>query len=679
MSARLAFVAALLVLTAPAVAQGPTEAVALELASLFGDDALTGDAYAPLVATLRNVGSAPVRGTLELEVEQWGKRGPRYRVAVDLPVGAERQVQLAVDVGSGGSVQARVMSGGRRVGRANLGLYRNQRERVVLLAESARLRGPLLDMGGAEVATPFGSTQTVDIGVGLLPLDPASGDPRAPRSARAWEGVGLLIAQARLLERLDETEREALRDWVVGGGQLLVFPRSQGDLEGPFLRSLFGRLRRVDDYPGSAQGRVPASARGRSYRGTPGPVPVYRTAFGAVASLGFGRATLATFDGTEEPNAFDPATVTLVRDALAGRGIGAPPPAFASDPRLGGDRNASRDLRASLDPNEGFRPALVLVALVLLVYVVFVGPLNFRYVAQKGRPTLALVTTPLAALACFVVLLVVGYVGKGTSLRYRAVSLREATAGQDAGIERRFLGLYLTRPLSFDLAVPAGTGVRLLEASQDREPLRIHDGDERLLSDLRGGLWETIFLEERRVERAGAVRFVRREEDDALVAVANDGEEPLHGVVVVAPGGGLFPVGDVPPNEERPLGPPAAGPPPGVVWSGSWQTDQATARQIGQLMDLPDVETQRAFLGLFANQYANVAGSAPTLFARLDPRDVPYGERFAAERDLRFLRVAGPVRGVPVETEGWALSEAGLGAVLGLGEREEDEPQGETP
>ncbi|MEO0325073.1 MAG: hypothetical protein AAF447_19090 [Myxococcota bacterium] len=668
MSARSACLAACLAVrlsvASTGAAQAPTEAVAIELNGLFGDELLTENAYVPLVATVRNVGAVPVDGTLEIEVERWGAPGPRYRLPIDVPVRAERRVQVAVDVGRGGSIEARVVSEGRTFGRASLGLYRTQRELVVLLAESPRLRGPLLDMGGVEVATPFGSTETRDVGVGLLPLDAASGDPRAPRSARAWEGVGLLVAQAPLLERLDETEREALRDWVIAGGQLLVFPRSPGDLEGPFLRSIFGRLRRVDDYPASAHGRVPARARGRSYRGQPGPVPVYRTAFGAVAGLGFGRAVLATYDGTVEPHAFDPATVALVRDTLSGRGVGAVPPSFASDPRLGGDRNANRDLRASLDPNESFRPALALVALVLLMYVVLVGPLNFRYVARKGRPTLALMTTPVAALGCFLVLLFVGYVGKGTSLRYRSVSLREVTAGQGAGVERRFLGLYLTRPMSFDLPVPAGTGVRLLEASEAREPVRIHDGDQRVLHDLRGGLWETLFLEERRVSRDGVLRFVRRGGDDALVAVANDGDEDLLGVVVVAPGGGLYPVGDVPAGTERPLGPPAAGPPPGVMWSGAWQTDQATARQLGQLMRLPDTEAKRAFLGLFANQYANLALDVPTLYARLRPRDEPYGGRFAAEKDLRFLRVAGPPRGIPVEEPGWNVSETGLGAAL---------------
>ena len=81
-------------------------------------------------------------------------------------------------------------------------------------------------------------------------------------------------------------------------------------------------------------------------------------------------------------------------------------------------------------------------------------------------------------------------------------------------------------------------------------------------------------------------------------------------------------------------------------------------------MNLPDAATQRAFLGLFASQHANVAATVPTLFARLPPGDAAYGGRFAPERDLRFLRVTGPVRGVPVEQEGWSVSEAGLGALL---------------
>ena len=195
---RASLVAAML-LTAPvgfapaAEAQTSGEPVSVELASLFGDDLLVDDAHVPLVVTLRNQLARPVEGTLEVEVDRWGRRGPRHRVAIDLPPRAERTVQLAVQLGSGGSVEARVMVGGQRLGRASLGLYRTPREVVVLLAESPRLRGPLLDMGTVDVAQPSGVAQTTDVGVGVLPLDASSGDPRAPRSARAWEGVGLLV------------------------------------------------------------------------------------------------------------------------------------------------------------------------------------------------------------------------------------------------------------------------------------------------------------------------------------------------------------------------------------------------------------------------------------------------------------------------------------------------------
>ena len=76
---------------------------------------------------------------------------------------------------------------------------------------------------------------------------------------------------------------------------------------------------------------------------------------------------------------------------------------------------------------------LGLVAIVLLLYVIVVGPLTFRWVQRRNAPALALVTTPAVALGCFAVLLAVGYVGKGVRMRYRRVALRTLRQIQERG------------------------------------------------------------------------------------------------------------------------------------------------------------------------------------------------------------------------------------------------------
>ncbi|MEM1417457.1 MAG: hypothetical protein AAGH15_21350, partial [Myxococcota bacterium] len=379
---------------------------------------------------------------------------------------------------------------------------------------------------------------------------------------------------------------------------------------------------------------------------------------------GLGVASIATYDGSAEPHVFAAETRELVRHAMDARGAGDVP----LDVDLEGNGRVGGSLRASLDPNEGFRPALALVALVLLLYVVVVGPMNFGYVARKGRPTLALLTTPAAALGCFLVLLVVGYVGKGTSLRHRTVALLELTEGQTRGLERRYRGLFTTRPLSFDLPVEPGVAVRLLAESRDREPLRLHDGAARTLHDLRGGLWETIFLQEQEVRRfGGRVRFERRSEGGPIAAIRNELAEPLLGAVLVAPGGALYPVGDVPPGRSAPLGPAAA---TGTAPTG---TSNATPAEVAQHLGLEEIEEREAFAGLFRDRWTDLSRGTAVLWARMPAPEKTIGDRFAPEREQRFVRIVAPRSGVSIADRGELLDAAtGLGNLgqIGVGRSE---------
>src|SRR5690606_15700931 len=120
------------------------------------------------------------------------------------------------------------------------------------------------------------------------------------------------------------------------------------------------------------------------------------------------------------------------------------------------------------------------------------------------------------------VLLVVGYIGKGVSMRYRRFEVVELIEGQERAPARRYTGLYSTRPGSFGLPVtPRGEVALRIDGSRQVGPTYVHEGDGVRLADFRAGLWETVFLrEDRIVDLGGTIRFER--DGRRLSAVVND-------------------------------------------------------------------------------------------------------------------------------------------------------------
>ncbi|HJK95110.1 MAG TPA: hypothetical protein RMH85_25585 [Polyangiaceae bacterium LLY-WYZ-15_(1-7)] len=633
--------------------------VGVEVGGLFGDDLVVPHTHAPVLVTLTNRTREAWQGTLELSVDDWRRRAERHRMRVDLPAGATRRVQLALRMRDSGATLRASYRQGRLLGSASTTVGYNASARgVVVLADPPRLRQALLDIE-SEQEQPYGGSRRVALPIGAVPFDPDTGDPMAPTQAVAWSVAELVVASAPDLERLLPPQRRALFDWLRSGGQLLVFPRTPEDARAPAVGDLFGPLERVEGYAAVGHfATVPEAARSIGWVAPPG-ARVRAEPFGVSAPVGFGRAFLATYDGAAPPHVDAPETrraiVSLI-ERHRRRGTDAPLFAFG-----GADASSEpwaspwnfRPLRASLDPNESFRPALGLVAVVLILYVFLVGPINFNWLSKKNKPTLALVTTPLAALGCLMVLLLVGYVGKGTTMRYRSVSMLELVEGEPVGPERRYLGTFLTRPTTFELESPERGVLRLLEEGGARPPVVTHDGSTPVLEELQGGLWETLFLREDRLVEAGeGISFERS--GNNLAAVVNRSELALRDAFVVDSTGNAYPVGDVPPGGRAPV----AGTPTqslGMDTPMFWGENDATLRAVTRLLGV-DPERRKAVFGLVQNMGGTLVGPLPTLYARVEVPGEMLAGRFVPEMELRFVRVVPYVEGgpVPVRWEGEA-------------------------
>lgn len=642
----------------PSAAQAQVEPVEISVEGLFGPELLLPQRHVSLRVKLRNRTAGVLRGEVVVSASNWQSRPERHRLEVTLPPRGERTTQLTVYAPDGGNLTADFEVEGRRVARQYASLsYDGARSGLVVLSDPPRVRGSLLGLQ-VNQEQPYGGARTVNVPVGVVSFDPQSGDPQVPLDVMGWNAVSLVVASAPTLERLSPAQRDALLTWIRAGGEVLVFLRTADDLRAPFLDELVDLVWIDDVAVRDHFAFVPEGARGVGLVGadTPRGRRAREEGYGASTAIGFGRVHVASYDGTAPPYYDAPEVRRLVSSILGTpRTRGIDRPLF----ELGGSETQAMDqwtanwefqpLRSVLDPNESFRPALGLVAFVLLLYVIFVGPVSFTWIAKKNRPTLALVTTPVAATACLLLLLGVGYVGKGTTMRYRAVGLLELSEGEPIGVERSFLGLFLTRPTTFELQAPATGTLRLLRESANRSVDVRRSGDHLTLDGLQGGLWETLFLrEEELTGLGGPVVFERA--DAHLVAVRNESRVALRGAFVLDGSGNVYRVGDVAPGARVPIAPSS------VMNVGAenptfyGDTDPELRSLLNEL-GLP-IEQRQALFGLTQVAGGTLVNVYPALYARLDPKGPPMmAGLFARESELRLVRVSPYLEGTPVHPE----------------------------
>jgi hypothetical protein len=371
-------------------------------------------------------------------------------------------------------------------------------------------------------------------------------------------------------------------------------------------------------------------------------------AFGLSAPFGFGRVFVASYDLGAPDVARGSAPLELVRAVLSRprqRGVTSPlfPPG-AEDSQgasMGWSPNQNRRaMRSALDPNESFRPALGLVAIVLLLYVFAVGPLNFSWVERRKKPVLALLTTPIVAALCLFLLLAVGYIGKGTRMRYRRVQIAELREADTLGTTRIYTGLFAARPVSFDLE-PAPLGnlyPALVDDAVQPEWVDVSDGRARL-RDMRAALWETAFLrEDGGFDLGGSVVFER--EGARLAKVENHSSVALLGAVVIDAAGSVYEVGDIPPGGEAsiPLAATLSLDTNSTFYGDTDPNVEQLARALG--LDPQEELDTDALYGVARLAGSLITTPLPSLWARLDNE----GEErvagvFRRERELRLLRI----------------------------------------
>ncbi|MGH7284182.1 MAG: hypothetical protein ACRELY_21865, partial [Polyangiaceae bacterium] len=448
---------------------------------------------------------------------------------------------------------------------------------------------------------PRGTGATSTLTVGAPSFDPATGDPILPDHPAGYSAATVVLIHSDVLARLDAASTQSLADWVVAGGTLAVVVARADDLRNAPLASMIGGPAALsppspvlstlpaiprpaapgsltptptfdDDSPSPMKFESPAQTQNspflpikttipndpssaysfaRSIGAGKGPPPIVAASlsgfsggnltpsiFGASAAYGSGEVHLLAFDPTKAPEVDDlwvqSRVVDLVTHAWNRRALDAI--------EVGGGQANVGDfeaVRRALDPNENFRPALAIAALLLVLYSLLSGPIIFMQATKRGKPLAPLKWAPIASAGMFAILVLVGLAGKGWRGRARHLAFVEAGAGVSRGAMRRFRGFFTSDTRT--LAVAATNAESVLSVvtsdSEDQSELAV-DRSGMTIQNVVSLPWQTIVArEDGLVEIGGGVSILTK--PDSTVDVVNRTGRELDDVLIFVPAEGL--------------------------------------------------------------------------------------------------------------------------------------------
>lgn len=444
-----------------------------------------------------------------------------------------------------------------------------------------------------------GATSTLT--VGAPSFDPATGDPILPDHPAGYSAATVVLIHSDVLARLDAASTQSLTDWVVSGGTLAVVVARADDLRNAPLANMIGGPAAMSP-PAPVLSTLPALPRpsapgsltppptfdddspsplkfetrpndqnnpflpikagasdvaspyafARAVGGGKGPPPAIAASlsgfsggnltpsiFGASAAYGSGEVHLLAFDPTTAPQVDDlwiqSRVVDLVTHAWNRRALDAI--------EIGGGQSNVGDfeaVRRALDPNENFRPALAIAALLLVLYSIVSGPVIFMQATKRGKPLAPLKWAPVASAGMFAVLVLVGLAGKGWKGRARHLAFVEAGAGVSRGAMRRFRGFFTSDTRT--LAVAATNGESVLSVvtsdSEDQSELAVDRGGMSI-ENVVSLPWQTIVArEDGLAEIGGGVSILTK--PDKTIDVANHTGRELDDVMIFVPTDGVY-------------------------------------------------------------------------------------------------------------------------------------------
>jgi len=399
-------------------------------------DVVKAQAWMPVSIAVTNTGPE-IDATLEVQSVLGGRAGvpwpASYERSLLLAAGATKYFRTYVVDDTGLSISVRVVKDGRILAQQS----------AVSTRSAATLVGVLSDD-----STAFDDFAVVHAG-GVAATVVHLGLADIVDSAVALRAFDLLAVDDIATDGLTASQQTAIADFVKTGGSLLVgtgpsWRRTLAGLPSEILPIHVSGLTTLASSPalGGLTGVQVATGAlvGGSALLADGETPLL-----ADWTVGSGSVTMAAFDWRQDPISGWSGTRPLLRQVLVRTLFGEQSQQDAGG-QFGGQGGAAYQRGGALSPVLGNLPALDLPSLLLtgvlvLVYVLLVGPINYFVLGALHRRSLAWITLPLVAVLVAAGAYAGGIWTKGQSVETNQVSILHVEPGSDVAYQETYTGV----------------------------------------------------------------------------------------------------------------------------------------------------------------------------------------------------------------------------------------------
>lgn len=498
---------------------------------LFGTDVAPGAGWQEVRVTVESSDDVPFEGTIENTPDPYNSRSVGVSSApVSVPAHGRLSVRLPVHMSSyASSLGIRLVSKtGNEVVQRTLTAQPMPMPTLVMIARSSRME---VELRGVPLPiTVTGSSPLNRLRTGSATIDAVSGDPILPSSPATYGGIDVFVVTSKDLAHVKGQELAALAGFVLGGGTLAVVPDRPEDLRTAPLSTLIGGDARKVAVPrellslprGRGSPREYASPKRLAFDPSAAPTDeragtreqgqhgnvletlsgyaggnLHNARFGAVASYGLGEVHLLAFDplGDDGDDPWVMARMVELSARAYNRRVLRAFPARGEQARS--EEGGNDAIRRALDPNENYRGALGLSALLLVLYAIVAGPVIHLRAQKRQKPLEPLAHAPVLAAATFALLVVVGLAAKGFHGRARHLAIVETSAGSTRATGAAYRGFFASRT---EPLVLRGTGPGAMLArteERDVDPQRYRTTrDGMVLENITALPWQTLVVHE---------------------------------------------------------------------------------------------------------------------------------------------------------------------------------------
>jgi hypothetical protein len=417
--------------------------------------------WMPVTIDVKNSG-ADFEGTIQLEsafTSQPGLPSPAlYQMPLSLAAGASKHLRTysMVNPAAGLTLTVRVLQNGRVLASETATGGTNTSTLIGVLSDDPTALDDFAAVHPAAITAHVAHLRIEDLGESAIVL-------------RAFD---LIVIDDYATDTLTSGQRTALSDFVRDGGSLLIGTGAS------WRKTLAGIPAELQPVQVTSTVTIPNSralgdaanvevATGANHSGATTWLAEGAQPLLVEAQLGSGTVTVATFDWNQPAVSGGSGTKTLLRQLMVRDlfgaasqqnfptgigGGGAISPFGTSGTSISERSNALSAVLGDLPALD--LPSLQLTGLLVLVYVLLVGPINFLVLGRIHRRELSWVTIPLIAVVVAGGAYGIGIGTKGHSVQSNQVAIVHLTSGSDHAYQETYTGILAPTRGDYQVSVP---------------------------------------------------------------------------------------------------------------------------------------------------------------------------------------------------------------------------------